>query len=290
MRPVVVLPLLLACRTPPDLGPQVDWQDRATDASLACAAPADSDLLGLAWADPAALPIADAACVDRLFDDFGVDFDSFAAVDGLADPYGVVAGDDLTGTRLGSFFALAQALLILPFGSVDQLDSSPYVSPAFVEVMGQVAAETGQDQLGLVLYDFVTSIVERTEADADDSFQASFYGGDRRMVLRRGAEPAWVTGQIAVHEVRHLWSSHVVCADGDTSNPHCDPDPSGPLGFELATIVHLRRQLWEARSLDEVIEDSFEDDAWRITRHILSFVDEDGDVIDEIAQLDPDEW
>jgi hypothetical protein len=268
--------ILAACTS----APTIPWSAHADATRTSCGWVAGGGDPMLDPTLPGTYP--DDACVDAVLADFGVDVDAFLSADALADPYGYVRGDSsLASSGLSTVLAPARALLTLDFGGT-HLTANDLVSSAYVDVVADVAAETGAPDLGAALYDFASSVIVATEPVEDDCGRACFDAETRTLNVRQPVTDGWTPGVVLVHEARHYWGSHGDCPDGGGS---CDPDASLANGFGLSSMVRLAGRLptdadpeWRAY-LKERIETQM--------RHILVYLDEDGDLAPEWEDVDP---
>lgn len=259
-----MLLLLLACR------PDLDYQARAATTREICGW--EASMPGMERLDSrVALTYPSEDCVDAVLDDFSVDTDEFLTLDGLDDPYGYVRGDGgLDGARLSLVLGSARALLTLDYGPVDEVEVGDLVTRDYVSTVREVAAETGDEDLGAALYDFATTVITRVRPVDSEGGRASFQGERRTVVVRQGLGDGWCPGVVIVHEARHWWGGHGDCPDGQGS---CDTDATLAHGFGMSSMYALY-----ARSEDG-------DPAWRAyllgrlhtqMRHIETYLDRDG--------------
>jgi hypothetical protein len=202
-----------------------------------CVPPSPSAITGAVcgfppvWLDAAAAadppPYPSEACVDAVLDDLSVDLDAVLAADGLADPYGLVRGEDLGGTAIGSLLWAAHALLAADLGPLGRLGGE-WATGTFASEVSAVRAPGGEDALGAMLYDYVAANVRSTTIGSRRDAAA----GMQRGTLYLYDLPGGIDGAaVLVHEARHrAGPDHVLCG-GELS---CDADRTGSVAFELA--------------------------------------------------------
>lgn len=167
------------------------------------------------------------ACVDAVLDDFDVRLGPVLAADGLADPYGVTRGEDLSNTALGDLLGAARALLTVDLGERADIDT-PWATRAFLDALDETAARTGAREVGALLYDYVTHEVRRTTVGDRTDAAAGLLR--RKLILYD--LPGGIDGAaVLVHEARHrAGPDHVLCG----GEPVCDASTVGSFGFEIA--------------------------------------------------------
>ncbi len=123
----------------------------------------------------------------------------------------------------------AHALLAHDWGTLD-----PGASP-LEDALADVRDVTGEDDLGLLAYDYVAHRIHGIEAGSAGEGAAAKYEHLRRVVVWEDTMPPAVAAGVLVHEARHGdGERHTECADGTLA---CDVDWHGAYGFEAALMV-----------------------------------------------------
>lgn len=149
-------------------------------------------------------------CRDLVLADLGADEASLAAA----------------GT-LDALLAAAAALLAIDLGGVDELPDGP-----LADALGEVAAETGGDELAGLLYDYAASRFTATVGADDDEAHASVDTGSGVLRWSERTAAGLDGAALLVHEARHRdGHHHVACADGEVV---CDEGDDGAWGLQLA--------------------------------------------------------
>lgn len=270
-----LLPLLLSACGPGD----IEYQDHWSSTHELCAF-ADT-IQGDRWSGYDALfpDVTEAfypseACVDAVLNDFSADVDSLLELDGLETPYDAVyGGRDLFSTRLGVLLASARALLLLDYGTVgkDLVQKGP-ISEGYVQEIGEAAEESGVQDLGGAIYNFASSVIERTVGDTSDG-RMSFWREERELHISAGMKDGFVPGSVLAHEARHLWSYHTTCQDVERT---CDSEDDGGYGFALSTFALLERRLDNDRAR-EILWGRMENHLKRIE----PYLDDQGELLPE---------
>ena len=223
MRNVTAVALLTAC------SPASRWEST----SAVCAFP-PATLDAASLAAPPAYPSE--ACVDAVFDDLGVDRSALLAADRLEDPYGLVWGEDMAGTRVGDLLWAVHPLLALDLGRMGAIDGR-WAGEAFRRAVGGADA----DPVTQVLYDYAVGEIGATTTEPLDAA-----AGLRGRTLVVGELPVGIGGTaVLIHEARHRRGpDHVSCG----GEPVCDRTDDGAVGFQLA--VH---EIAQGRAADELM-------------------------------------
>lgn len=182
-------------------------------------------------------------CVDQVLDDLSVDVGSLMMADGLSDPYGVVYGEPVLQTRLGTLLAAMRLLQIVDLGLVKDLPAGGWSGGAFASELRETAQQTGQGSVGAALYD---RIVERTAQTIAGPLPrtappAADAALNQELVLMWDLVDAIGpdAAGLLVHEARHAdGPRHVPCGDG--RGVICDLGSSGAVGFQIGLGDRLR--------------------------------------------------
>ena len=260
--------------------PRVDYHDQFSATASICPFEVDGEpLLTPSMRDPF---FPSDACADAVLDDLNVDRATFAEVDGVPTSELVSGAVDLQGTRLGLVLGTARAFFVVDFGQWSDVQPNLLISDEFHDEMEAVHEATGVDSLGGLLYNFVTSVVERTYALDEEGGRLSFFSSSRSMVVRGPLTDEYAPGVVIVHEARHLWQSHVPCPYNPDRN--CDKDAGGPFGFVLASVL-----LAYQHTDDEGAREYLAGRLYTAMRHICTIVQDDGELGAEYSDLDYDD-
>ncbi|MFM2247266.1 MAG: hypothetical protein RL071_3340 [Pseudomonadota bacterium] len=263
--------------------PRVAYRAEAADTRALCGV--DSEDEGALRAAAATLPSRE--CADAIFDDYNVDVDAFLAADGLDDPYFLVGvtADTLPRAQRRSRLALvllnARGLLMTDYGRLGAVEPGALLAPGLADELHAVAEVTGEDEVGLLLYDLTAGVIERVAPGHREGARAAFGSERRTLWVTLGTGDPWVIGSLFVHEARHLWDSHGPCPWDDQKS--CDTDIDGAYGWGLSA-KHLAWRHAEDPELRRMLEG----DVRMLLHHIITHNDAEGALLPRYQQLDLD--
>ncbi len=181
-------------------------------------------------------------CIDAVLADFSVDTDDLQWADGDDLYYFIEFYTVSIPDPAGTVLTAAWPTFAHDLGSVSDLQANEMISEEWIDLMDSVVDDTGLPGLGPAVYNFVTTIIERTTGpgtNPNPDVGAYFNTDQRRVVINERP----VFGGIAslalfLHEVRHGYTDgHIECINPNTSS--CDADIHGPIGFGMALLVQI---------------------------------------------------
>jgi len=275
--------LALAAGASLGCAPRVEYRAKAAETRALCGF-STGDEAGLR-APAASLPSR--ACADAIFDDYTVDVDAFLEADGLDDPYFLVGATAASlpraqrRSRLALVLLNARGLLMTDYGRLGAVEAGALLAPGLADELHAVAEVSGEDEVGLLLYDLTAGVIERV-APAHRAGSRAAFGAERRTLwVTLGTGDPWVIGSLFVHESRHLWDSHRPCPwDAEKS---CDTDIDGAYGWGLSA-KHLAWRHAEDPELRRMLEG----DVRTLLHHIITHNDAEGVLLPRYKQLDLD--
>lgn len=195
------------------------------------------------------------ACVDRVLSDLSADVDALLEADSLLDPYGLVYGDDLSGTRTRSLLSGMYLLQIVDLGEVRDLPEGGWTGGDFAEALRESAEATGERSISGALYDRISERIALTQPGplaprAPPGADAAMTP-DRSLIWELTSGTGFDAAGLLAHETRHVDGlGHIRCAPGGAIR--CDRGSGGAIGFQIALHILLREASADDSLADEL--------------------------------------
>jgi hypothetical protein len=205
--------------------------------------------------DPSILDYPSIECVDHVLADLKIDLPAFLQADGLDNPY--AAATDEAGLNADGYLSMVllgiRGLVLLELDRPEAYRGQPLVQPEFIDLLNEVAADSGVERADAAHYNFITSVIQGLyvgdppwiEPNPELEDAGARYWRPRSVVSLYdvfccGMAPAH---SILLHEASHFdrFNNHVPCEEDsihyEDGAGRCDSDETSIRGIVVSSLA-----------------------------------------------------